>query len=162
MLVILELPPRARRIPITPWRRIRSLGTTSACAENTINIGGLVDHGRNYLRVRGEYERWIMAISFAMELPPRARRIHSSLVVCVRIAELPPRARRILNLLIRHLDGEGTTSACAENTDFGGASDGLLRNYLRVRGEYTYQVLEDHAPPELPPRARRIQCSLRS
>ena len=137
-------------------------GITSAYAENTNRAPLQRAHLRNYLRVRGEYAACSWRASAIMELPPRARRIHSSLVVCVRIAELPPRARRILNLLIRHLDGEGTTSACAENTDFGGASDGLLRNYLRVRGEYTYQVLEDHAPPELPPRARRIQCSLRS
>ena len=117
MLVILELPPRARRIPITPWRRIRSLGTTSACAENTINIGGLVDHGRNYLRVRGEYERWIMAISFAMELPPRARRI-------------PISAEHLM-------DYYGTTSACAENTHTKFWKTMHHRNYLRVRGEYS-------------------------
>ena len=116
MLVILELPPRARRIPITPWRRIRSLGTTSACAENTINIGGLVDHGRNYLRVRGEYERWIMAISSAMELPPRARRI-------------PISAEHLM-------DYYGTTSACAENTFPCSNRVFGVWNYLRVRGEY--------------------------
>ena len=54
----------------------------------------------NYLRVRGEYERWIMAISFAMELPPRARRI-------------PISAEHLM-------DYYGTTSACAENTFFFG------------------------------------------
>ena len=33
------------------------LGTTSACAENTLNKPVSVPDGRNYLRVRGEYTR---------------------------------------------------------------------------------------------------------
>ena len=50
-----ELPPRARRIPGN--RRVASvtMGTTSACAENTCAPGRDVRHLRNYLRVRGEY-----------------------------------------------------------------------------------------------------------
>ena len=34
-----------------------SLGTTSACAENTVPSGTTVLIGRNYLRVRGEYPK---------------------------------------------------------------------------------------------------------
>ena len=51
-----ELPPRARRIPVARNRRHRRMGTTSACAENTIpNLADRL-HGGNYLRVRGEYK----------------------------------------------------------------------------------------------------------
>ena len=50
-------------------------GTTSACAENTTCMLVCASAVRNYLRVRGEYERWDNALSDAKELPPRARRI---------------------------------------------------------------------------------------
>ena len=50
-----ELPPRARRIRVTHVTRLTSVGTTSACAENTPGILPLSTHNRNYLRVRGEY-----------------------------------------------------------------------------------------------------------
>ena len=53
--LIVELPPRARRIPrdlaICPAHR----GTTSACAENTGISGTTPTVKGNYLRVRGEY-----------------------------------------------------------------------------------------------------------
>ena len=50
-----ELPPHARRIQETGRPPRRSIGTTSACAENTRPAGLLrLDH-RNYLRMRGEY-----------------------------------------------------------------------------------------------------------
>ena len=50
-----ELPPRARRIlRLAPLIRL-SYGTTSACAENTMNDFGRNLAQRNYLRVRGEY-----------------------------------------------------------------------------------------------------------
>ena len=54
-LTCTELPPRARRIPIYWVYRVYRLGTTSACAENT--VGDLKDAAvnRNYLRGRGEY-----------------------------------------------------------------------------------------------------------
>ena len=52
-----ELPPRARRILPSVPRRQRTLGTTSACAENTIRLGARLLRRRNYLRVRGEYWR---------------------------------------------------------------------------------------------------------
>ena len=54
---------------------------------------------------------------------------------------------------------EGTTSACAENTDLKRASKTPIRNYLRVRGEYNPcpRVLWRRA--ELPPRARRIPAT---
>ena len=50
----------------------------------------------------------------------------------------------------------GTTSACAENTQTQLRIALLLRNYLRVRGEYN--ELDDFYRNglELPPRARRI------
>ena len=50
-----ELPPRARRIPYRRNKISSTLGTTSACAENT--LGRLAEWWLrwNYLRVRGEY-----------------------------------------------------------------------------------------------------------
>ena len=50
----------------------------------------------------------------------------------------------------------GTTSACAENTRFGGYQHRTVRNYLRVRGEYHTIAHQLHYSRELPPRARRI------
>ena len=92
------------------------LGTTSACAENTVRALAFPLSAWNYLRVRGEYMLQIRVRVVDKELPPRARRIPSG-VFCPS-------------------SGLGTTSACAENT--------LRRrrrclhswNYLRVRGEY--------------------------
>ena len=50
-----ELPPRARRIPrVISWA-VEDGGTTSACAENTVQILLLSQIIWNYLRVRGEY-----------------------------------------------------------------------------------------------------------
>ena len=51
----MELPPRARRIPIHNENASLTMGTTSACAENTNHGYGLIPTQRNYLRVRGEY-----------------------------------------------------------------------------------------------------------
>ena len=91
-----ELPPRARRI----HRKFRlgnsKLGTTSACAENTIFAFDIKCADWNYLRVRGEYWSERQKGKIIMELPPRARRIP---LAC------------LCSLLTR-----GTTSACAENT----------------------------------------------
>ena len=53
----------------------------------------------------------------------------------------------------------GTTSACAENTDWGAAGTPLSGNYLRVRGEYLSHDSLREILMELPPRARRIQLS---
>ena len=58
----LELPPRARRIRSATLRRCRWSGTTSACAENTATLANAGLTTRNYLRVRGEYARWLLAI----------------------------------------------------------------------------------------------------
>ena len=70
-----ELPPRARRI-LGPGRgRRRTLGTTSACAENTGGCLVLILHDGNYLRVRGEYRSKHVTRTHVVELPPRARRI---------------------------------------------------------------------------------------
>ena len=50
----------------------------------------------------------------------------------------------------------GTTSACAENTVTHSAKVLVVRNYLRVRGEYPFDWAIGRTPWELPPRARRI------
>ena len=71
-------------------------------------------------------------------------------------AELPPRARRIPTVPWRHSNHQGTTSACAENTQQLSITDRIKRNYLRVRGEYAYPRRVNKAKAELPPRARRI------
>ena len=71
-------------------------GTTSACAENTRAYPTIAAAGRNYLRVRGEYDYWHDLVYEKQELPPRARRIHTA--------------------LDRPGIHPGTTSACAENT----------------------------------------------
>ncbi|VEI98265.1 Uncharacterised protein [Corynebacterium matruchotii] len=71
---------------------------------------------RNYLRVRGEYNKLMGAGAKSLELPPRARRIHCGNTT--------------------HDGGTGTTSACAENTDCSYGRVGVWGNYLRVRGEY--------------------------
>ena len=91
-----ELPPRARRIQPYSGPQASSSGTTSACAENTLeNVFDKRFHW-NYLRVRGEYRLMPDGFSKVRELPPRARRIR-----CVGF----------------HCFGAcGTTSACAENT----------------------------------------------
>ena len=91
-----ELPPRARRIQGGSYENPISLGTTSACAENTGIIRVAVSPRRNYLRVRGEYSEKYDFVMLAVELPPRARRIP---------LDSP-----------HTLQSHGTTSACAENT----------------------------------------------
>ena len=113
---LLELPPRARRIPAGEWFHIDTIGTTSACAENTCDIAGSLGHNRNYLRVRGEYTLPPNRISLRVELPPRARRIRGDAVTAGRHG--------------------GTTSACAENTGDRLGATLASGNYLRVRGEY--------------------------
>ena len=52
-----ELPPRARRIRPFFGLANRGMGTTSACAENTYGKKHVILAMRNYLRVRGEYNR---------------------------------------------------------------------------------------------------------
>ena len=131
-----ELPPRARRIRTTRWYDHRAMGTTSACAENTKEIPRHGSGPWNYLRVRGEY------------LGPQQLRC--------RGLELPPRARRIPRYAARPDPRWGTTSACAENTATIPRRIRMLRNYLRVRGEYAGQLPQGVMTGELPPRARRI------
>ena len=94
----------------------RNEGTTSACAENTSGTGTCPPWVRNYLRVRGEYAIGYASLPITVELPPRARRIHTSYS-----------PNRFLY---------GTTSACAENTQPTGDPHHDQWNYLRVRGEY--------------------------
>ena len=134
---LLELPPRARRIPRHVVPPFFQAGTTSACAENTPHLAESTACLRNYLRVRGEYyQEQVMRIG-KEELPPRARRI--------RVLDSDPGT------------GYGTTSACAENTRVGKSIAGNTRNYLRVRGEYAVCTCEGPSSLELPPRARRIR-----
>ena len=92
-----ELPPRARRIPLSPGLPAVSAGTTSACAENTDSRHGCGHVLGNYLRVRGEYLACVTSTVWFAELPPRARRI------LAHDLDLPLEV--------------GTTSACAENTE---------------------------------------------
>ena len=96
------------------------IGTTSACAENTTPMTTGGPHGRNYLRVRGEYPSKVPRSAAAMELPPRARRIRTAQMGFLR--------------------ARGTTSACAENTKRSLEPTSSRRNYLRVRGEYERSV----------------------
>ena len=131
-----ELPPRARRIPSTDvLGRVRD-GTTSACAENTADDHtGIIAPG-NYLRVRGEYRYLAITVGLPWELPPRARRIRDLFSTAGRLS--------------------GTTSACAENTNWIPPVNNSIRNYLRVRGEYKPRCSNSTVHVELPPRARRI------
>ena len=112
----MELPPRARRIRFGCGYHPAPLGTTSACAENTVLCPLRGCPGWNYLRVRGEY------IRAGSRGRPRW--------------ELPPRARRIRTRPCAFDNANGTTSACAENTPHYLVYLGRSRNYLRVRGEY--------------------------
>ena len=95
-ILVPELPPRARRIPLTRDNARSILGTTSACAENTTSWLASWRVSRNYLRVRGEYGCFYCFGIICEELPPRARRI-----------PLPTSTTA---------SKPGTTSACAENT----------------------------------------------
>ena len=131
-----ELPPRARRIRRGHSVLYSSLGTTSACAENTLYLHRCARPVRNYLRVRGEYPQKTTIPLILMELPPRARRI-----------------RRGHSVLYSSL---GTTSACAENTPPTRGGCVHHGNYLRVRGEYLLRFIASATSAELPPRARRI------
>ena len=134
--VVMELPPRARRILGLPKRLEPISGTTSACAENTRKAASLMVCWGNYLRVRGEYGK-----------PER---------VLTHQEELPPRARRILTIGQTDRVTVGTTSACAENTVPPWLTTRSPWNYLRVRGEYLPPLHERLEQEELPPRARRI------
>ena len=138
-VINLELPPRARRIPVSGISSVMGCGTTSACAENTGAAMTAAQEGRNYLRVRGEYQMELFTHDCNCELPPRARRI-----------QRPGVGKRI------HL---GTTSACAENTGSTPPPDPRDGNYLRVRGEYPPHHPTGSSYRELPPRARRIRQS---
>ena len=132
-----ELPPHARRIRPLLERFFGRMGTTSACAENTINSWGLGLNPWNYLRMRGEYTVSGRNFFLSLELPPHARRIPG---------KHAPKHRQL-----------GTTSACAENTIFLTLIHVKIRNYLRMRGEYLNAIGDYPEPVELPPHARRIQ-----
>ena len=134
--MLVELPPRARRIRSFSARNFSHLGTTSACAENTELSLVPPAQTRNYLRVRGEYRERCARLRPKSELPPRARRIPD-----------PTRGWAVW---------KGTTSACAENTCAANMLKTQKWNYLRVRGEYCRRFYPRADSRELPPRARRI------
>ena len=77
-----------------------------------------------------------------------------------RAMELPPRARRIHLFAVKFRVADGTTSACAENTDYGFDEMFVGGNYLRVRGEYSLPPRLRWSVMELPPRARRIHTPM--
>ena len=54
-LNVWELPPHARRILLEAVNMLFHVGTTSACAENTLWRRLRLTNFRNYLRMRGEY-----------------------------------------------------------------------------------------------------------
>ena len=132
-----ELPPRARRIPVRAAGFNVGAGTTSACAENTIEFELTDFLPGNYLRVRGEYMADQDNQTVNKELPPRARRILENLTAA--------------GILV------GTTSACAENTEHKPEIYDVVRNYLRVSGEYRVFSSSNVKVSELPPRAQRIR-----
>ena len=136
-----ELPPRARRIHCAPDKLYMLVGTTSACAENTLFWRGMRAGSGNYLRVRGEYCPLKRTHRPQLELPPRARRIHAFDFAFPKVL--------------------GTTSACAENTRRVLHHITSHRNYLRVRGEYNGVATPVYPHMELPPRARRIRATPR-
>ena len=136
-ILVKELPPRARRIHTRVTRLTSVVGTTSACAENTQQLGIGDRIQGNYLRVRGEY---FFNLGYRHDL-----------------VELPPRARRIRLAFQTILTIRGTTSACAENTKTPQKQRKTPGNYLRVRGEYAEAFDTSDKATELPPRARRIR-----
>ena len=91
-----ELPPRTRRIHASAVAVWSGCGTTSAYAENTLDITAKDEFAGNYLRVRGEYQ--------------------ASPTLGFSQAELPPRTRRIRKYETTTTSKGGTTSAYAENT----------------------------------------------
>ena len=151
-----ELPPRARRIHIGKVTVRAGQGTTSACAENTTRRITLLPRAWNYLRVRGEYPKtpaWHPPsrnyLRVRGEYSPAPHQSRGNW-------ELPPRARRIRPSSRGIIINIGTTSACAENTPQGSTKPSMIRNYLRVRGEYAIPRRTSSWAVELPPRARRI------
>ena len=132
-----ELPPRARRI-LNPLCTMRGKGgTTSACAENTVQwgtpspkhtelpprarriqlLGGVVDGTRGTTSACAENTLEADAALIVAWNYLRVRGEYGSPVLETRgPLELPPRARRI-QYDPELVDGvRGTTSACAENT----------------------------------------------
>ena len=132
----MELPPRTRRILRSKLLARLSYGTTSAYAENTSKNRLKSGKTGNYLRVRGEYGHGRLVSAAHEELPPRTRRIQAF----VR------GGKAVL----------GTTSAYAENTQWGRITIRSAWNYLRVRGEYISYQIRLLIFMELPPRTRRI------
>ena len=90
--------------------------------------------------MRGEYRSGRIRREISRELPPRARRI--------RLGQAQGHRRN------------GTTSACAENTEPPHHLRMIGGNYLRVRGEYHCPRQDQYFSWELPPRARRIPTML--
>ena len=132
-----ELPPRARRILHSVDAVPLNIGTTSACAENTLACFPLLLEKWNYLRVRGEYRffcgEYLRGSGTTSACAENTRSISVNALISwnyLRVrgeyaiasanqsndSELPPRARRILTGKPGSVILKGTTSACAENT----------------------------------------------
>ena len=156
-MMILELPPRTRRIPLPTDFLGRSRGTTSAYAENT-----------PFRTIRTPP---------TSELPPRTRRIperknhaYHQAGTTSAYAEntgpiYPPGfwSRNYLRVRGEYhgknlsvVVSDGTTSAYAENTFDHNRVVVYIGNYLRVRGEYPTNLSVQAFHLELPPRTRRI------
>src|SRR5690606_838278 len=130
----LGLPPRARG---RPWARsVKPLfrRTTPACAGTTTRRGSRGPPGRDYPRVRGDDEAKQTARAYGYGLPPRARGRRPA---C--------RARRA---------GPGTTPTCAGTTSASTTTEGVDRDYPRVRGDDDIPVTRAGPSLGLPPRAR--------
>ena len=132
-----ELPPRARRIRPNVQRDVRVIGTTSACAENTIRRQIHSDRStelpprarRILLFCRYRRQKGGTTSACAENTPhgylahPRSGnylRVRGEYLAGVTLTapplELPPRARRIPSKVFSSSSVKGTTSACAENT----------------------------------------------
>ncbi|SNV10145.1 Uncharacterised protein [Corynebacterium ulcerans] len=115
--VFTELPPHTRRKAAIASRHSSTGGTTSAYAEKRLCAGSAGRQCRNYLRIRGEKNIFVIRRRQRQELPPHTRR--------------------------KDVWGEknhqlvGTTSAYAEKRSNSARALAPERNYLRIRGEKT-------------------------
>ena len=91
-----------------------------------------------------------------MELPPRARRIHTVDYLLGQIIGTTSACAENTRFSPNLPSSVGTTSACAENTRPYPHGEAEKWNYLRVRGEYSWWISKPYRLGELPPRARRI------
>ena len=135
-----ELPPHARRIRNLVPQSHDTVGTTSACAENTSKNRFPHTTAGNYLRMRGEYPRNDLLVDKEVGTTSAcAENTYEPPLEPSGEPELPPHARRI---------------PCRSSPP-----RPHLGNYLRMRGEYGDSDGDGEAVGELPPRARRIPAA---